>query len=405
MNDHFRDKMQITADRARKMLNTMSDSISKHKIEFGLDTFHQRYSKGALANLRGLTRKIVEKSINEMEAAGYKFDKKLNGSVEVYDLTVEQVIDIYKHRGHKALREKFERGYVVFLCNLKGGVSKTVSTVNIAQALRCHSEMLQHDLKVLVLDIDPQSSASMFMSHKNSIGTIDNTVVQAVFQDLTREELLDEFVIPTQVPGVDIIPSSIADAFIASQWEALCVQRFGSDINPFEALSRNVCEKLINDYDFIFIDCGPHLDSLLKSALCAADVLVTPLPPSTVDLHSTLQYVTRIPEMLDHLEAEGAATNLKGHLAFMSKYSQSEQDINSSMIANAVFAEDMMMASIPELSAFKRCAETFDTVVSVHPGSYTGDSKALKKARESLDQFTLALFQHISRIRGSEYGF
>ena len=49
MNEHFKARMRTTADRARKMLNTMSDSITQHKIEFGLDTFHQRYSKGALA--------------------------------------------------------------------------------------------------------------------------------------------------------------------------------------------------------------------------------------------------------------------------------------------------------------------------------------------------------------------
>ncbi|MGI2098562.1 AAA family ATPase [Shewanella glacialipiscicola] len=396
----FTKKMIGIADRARKVLTSMSESVSNQKIEFETDTFHLRYSKGAVGNLPLLTRKIVEKSMREMEAEGYQFSKKMNGSVEVYDLPIGQVIDIYKHRKITPLRKKFNRGLVLFICNLKGGVSKTVSTVNIAHSLRCHPNLLQHDLRILILDGDPQSSASMFLNHKHAIGTVDNTTIQAILADLTREELLEHFVLPTQIQGVDMIPASIADGFIAEQWVNLCKEQFGNDVNPWELFKKNVTNRLINDYDLILIDCGPHLDSILKSTLCATDILITPLPPTTVDLHSTFQYIERLPQIIDDLERSGAEINILGHLAYMTRFSHTEQDNDSSMIANAVFGEDLMLTNIPELSAFKRCAETFDTVISVHPDNYTGDSRSLKKARTAIDAFSLTLFQHISRLRG-----
>lgn len=75
-----------------------------------------------------------------------------------------------------------------------------------------------------MIDLDPQSSATMFLDHRQSIGSIETTAAQAMLQNVTREELLNEFVLPSVVQGVDVIPASIEDAFIASQWEILCAE-------------------------------------------------------------------------------------------------------------------------------------------------------------------------------------
>ncbi|MCD8549881.1 MAG: AAA family ATPase [Shewanella xiamenensis] len=399
MATEFLSKINVIADRAKIALQTMSNAVQSHKDEFGLNEFYLSFTKGVVSQLSGLNRRSVEKAMAEMEANGYEFGRKKIGAVEGYDFSIEQVIDIYKHRGFAPLRDKYAEGLVLFFSNLKGGVSKTLSTVSIAQSLRCHRDLLQYDIKCLVLDIDPQSSATMYLNQRSSIGEIDNTVVQAVFNDVSREQLLSDFVLPSQVPGVDIIPASIADGFIAAEWESICKEQFGDDFNPYEALYKNVIQKLKGDYDFIFIDAGPHLDAALKAGLCASDILVTPLPPSRVDMHSTLQYISNLPSILNRLIENGAELRLKGHLAFMTKFSQSAQDIDSSILANSVFAEDFMMSSIPELSAFKRCAETFDTVISVHPSLYGGAGKSLANAKDALDSFSLALFQHVSRLR------
>ncbi len=65
--------------------------------------------------------------------------------------------------------------------------------------------------------------------------------------------------------------------------------------NIHAVLKENIIDKLQHDYDFIFLDSGPHLDAFLKTALGAADLMLTPLPPATVDFHSSLKFVASLP--------------------------------------------------------------------------------------------------------------
>ncbi len=70
-------------------------------------------------------------------------------------------------------------------------------------------------------------------------------------------------------------------------------------------LKKTIIDRIAGDYDFVFIDTGPHLDPFLLNGLAASDLLLTPTPPAQVDFHSTLKYLTRLPEMLERLEEEG----------------------------------------------------------------------------------------------------
>ncbi|MDT8486038.1 ParA family protein, partial [Escherichia coli] len=127
----------------------------------------------------------------------------------------------YAHRKIPKYRDIHKSPYVIFVVNLKGGVSKTVSTVTLAHALRVHQDLLRHDLRILVIDLDPQASSTMFLDHTHSIGSILETAAQAMLNDLDAETLRKEVIRPTIVPGVDVIPASIDDGFVASQWKEL----------------------------------------------------------------------------------------------------------------------------------------------------------------------------------------
>lgn len=142
----------------------------------------------------------MEQAIKEMEDAGYDFNKKRVGNVEQYALTVQNVIDIYAHRKIPKYREIHQSPYVIFVVNLKGGVSKTVSTVTLAHALRVHQDLLRHDLRILVIDLDPQASSTMFLDHTHSIGSILETAAQAMLNDVDAETLRNEVIRPTIIP-------------------------------------------------------------------------------------------------------------------------------------------------------------------------------------------------------------
>ncbi|WP_252148033.1 AAA family ATPase, partial [Escherichia coli] len=215
-------QLHKVAQRANRMLNVLTEQVQLQKDELHANEFYQVYAKAALAKLPLLTRANVDYAVSEMEEKGYVFDKRPAGSSMKYAMSIQNIIDIYEHRGVPKYRDRYSEAYVIFISNLKGGVSKTVSTVSLAHAMRAHPHLLMEDLRILVIDLDPQSSATMFLSHKHSIGIVNATSAQAMLQNVSREELLEEFIVPSVVPGVDVMPASIDDAFIASDWRELC---------------------------------------------------------------------------------------------------------------------------------------------------------------------------------------
>ena len=334
-----------------------------------------------------------------MEDDGYQFNKKQVGNVEQYALPIQNVIDIYAHRKIPKYRDIYKSPYVIFVVNLKGGVSKTVSTVTLAHALRVHQDLLRHDLRILVIDLDPQASSTMFLDHTHSIGSILETAAQAMLNDLDAETLRKEVIRPTIVPGVDVIPASIDDGFVASQWKELVEEHLPGQ-NQYEILRRNIIDRVADDYDFIFIDTGPHLDPFLLNGLAASDLLLTPTPPAQVDFHSTLKYLTRLPEMLEQLEEEGVEPRLSASIGFMSKMTGKRDHETSHSLAREVYASNILDSSLPRLDGFERCGESFDTVISANPQSYPGSAEALKKARTEAERFTKAVFDRIEFVRG-----
>ncbi|GIU40984.1 chromosome partitioning protein ParA [Shewanella colwelliana] len=389
------DGFHTTAGFAKRALEQLTQREIDNQCEFGLDTYYQRYSKSFVSRLPGMSRAIVDKAMTEMENDGYVFGKKLSGKTELYDLTIEQIVDIYAHRKIPKFRDNISEVIVMYLSNLKGGVSKTVSAATLAHGLRTHPMLIQHDIRVLLIDIDPQASSTMFMKHDLAIADMTTTSVQSMLQNPSREELLSEFIYETKVPGVYILPCTIADGFIASDWHNLCEQHL-PDQNPYMILRENIIEKIKHDFDFCLLDTGPHLDPLLMNSIVAADVLATPLPPAQVDLHSTLQYTSRLPAILTNLEQRGVSRLPRHHLAFMTKMSKSSQDQDALAVAKAVFREELVDTTLPNLSAFQRCGETFDTVLTANPDYYNGDKRALSSAKKAVEDFTFSVFHHVS---------
>lgn len=394
------DEKQVlkVAQRSERMLMSLTEQIQAQKEELHENAFYQVYAKAALAKLPKLTRASVDYAVNEMEENGYPFDKRAAGSSTKYAMSIQNIIDIYHHRGVPKYRDRHAEAFTLFVGNLKGGVSKTVSTVSLAHALRAHPHLLFEDLRILVIDLDPQSSATMFLNHERSVGLVEATAAQAMLQNVEREVLLNEFIVSSIIPGVDVLPASIDDAFIASRWEELCAEHLPNQ-NVHAVLYENVVVKLTKDYDLIFIDSGPHLDAFLKNAIAASDLLMTPVPPAQVDFHSTLKYLTRLPELIGIIEESGVPCRLLGNIGFMSKLSNKADHKLCHSLAKEIFGGDMLDAALPRLDGFERCGESFDTVISANPATYVGSSEALKNARSAAEDFAKAVFDRIEFIR------
>ena len=151
------------------------------------------------------------------------------------------------------------------LVNLKGGVGKTTSAVNLAAAFA------RGGLKVLVVDLDPQGSASL------SLGVRREDVTTSVAQVLAGKAEAAEAVQESTVTGVDLLASSLDLAGID-----LTLAR---KQDPHKFLKKALAP-LRRRYDVMVFDCPPGLSILGLNALVAADAYVVPLTPHLLDVEA-----------------------------------------------------------------------------------------------------------------------
>ncbi|MGB3251498.1 AAA family ATPase [Buttiauxella gaviniae] len=387
-----------TALKANEILKAYTREINSIRKDADQTEYKQTYSRNKVSTFPKLTRRSVDVAVKNLEESGYEFNMITKGHVQQYGLTIADITKIYEYNEIPKYRDKYKEPVVIYVVNLKGGVSKTVSTVTLAHTFRVHPDLIRQDLRILVIDFDPQASSTMFLNHNYSIGSVTETAAQAIINNISEENLRQHIIKPTMIPGVDIIPASIDDAFVASEWVSL-VEKHLPGMSPYEVLKKNLIDRVANDYDFIFLDTGPHLDALMLNALAASDFLLTPTPPSQVDFHSTMKYLTRVPEMLEKLENSGIEIRLKGHIGFMSKMTNKSDHKAAHSIARDVFGSSILDTTLPRLDGFERCGEMFDTIVTANPQTYPGSLDALKKAKDEADNFAISVFDRIELIR------
>jgi chromosome partitioning protein len=146
---------------------------------------------------------------------------------------------------------------VVAVCNQKGGVGKTTTTINLGAALA------QFGRRVLLVDFDPQGALSVGLGIQPH--ELDLTIYNLLMERGTSGS---EVVVKTSVAGMEMLPSNID----LSGAEVQLVHEVGR-----EFVLGGVLEPLLPDYDIVLIDCQPSLGLLTVNALACADGIIVPL--------------------------------------------------------------------------------------------------------------------------------
>lgn len=170
---------------------------------------------------------------------------------------------------------------IISMCNQKGGVGKTTTTINLGAAL------VELGYKVLLVDFDPQGSLSV------GLGVNPHTLEHSIYNLLLSKQCtVDEVVRPTSVPELDILPSNI-------DLSAAEVQLV-SEVAREQTLTR-VLAPLRSRYDFILIDCAPSLGLLTINALTASDYVIMPLECEFFALRGIALLTDTISKVADRL--------------------------------------------------------------------------------------------------------
>ena len=163
---------------------------------------------------------------------------------------------------------------VIAIANQKGGVGKTTTTVNLGAAL---AEMGQ---RVLLIDLDPQANASTGLGINPR--AIEKNMYDVLLGDTPLEDTLEPVV---DVEGLFVAPSSLDLAGA----EIELVPGFNRERRLIDALS-----PIVDDYDFVFIDCPPSLGLLTINALVAATEVLVPIQCEYYALEGVGQLVRNV---------------------------------------------------------------------------------------------------------------
>jgi len=170
---------------------------------------------------------------------------------------------------------------VVALCNQKGGVGKTTSTINLGAALT------EYGRRVLLVDFDPQGALSV------GLGVQPHQLDRTVYDVLMESSVgLDDVLLKTNVPGMDLVPSNID----LSAAEVQLVNEVARE----QTLARALAPAL-PDYDLVLIDCQPSLGLLTVNALTAADEVVIPLECEFFSLRGVALLIDTIEKVRERL--------------------------------------------------------------------------------------------------------
>ncbi len=145
---------------------------------------------------------------------------------------------------------------VVAVCNQKGGVGKTTTTINLGAALAAHGR------RVLLVDFDPQGSLSV------GLGMDAHNLEKSIYDVLLGSTHVTEVLERTAVEGMDLVPSNI----VLSAAELQLVNEVARE----QTLARSIAP-VLSDYDIVLIDCQPALGLLTVNALTAAHGVLVPL--------------------------------------------------------------------------------------------------------------------------------
>ena len=211
--------------------------------------------------------------------------------------------------------------------NVKGGVGKTATVVNLAHRAAITGQ--GNGTRTLIFDLDPQGAASYYFRAAPKVRKRGKSLVQGKVN-------VREAITPTDFEGLDLIPSDFSFRNLDVVLDAAK--------DPGKSLAR-VVRPLAKRYEHVFLDCPPSISRLSENVFNAADALLVPIIPTTLSLRA-----------LDQLNGFLAKRNERSPLVlpFFSMFDRRKR-LHRELIQDLCLAHpDILRSAVPSASAVER---------------------------------------------------
>lgn len=221
----------------------------------------------------------------------------------------------------------------IAIANQKGGSGKTTTSVNLAATLG------ELGRRVLVIDLDPQHSATAWFGCKDS-----GKGLYALFVDNGD---FSEVIQTTGVPGVDLAPSSA--------WLVGVERILAGEVGAEQILRRNLAKLPADRWDYVLIDCPPTLGILTVNALAAAQELLVPVEAHVMALSGLAQLLHTVEVVKERINADLAvsgilACRVDARTRHAREVVEQLRERNGSLVYQTVIRENIRLAECPSFA-------------------------------------------------------
>ena len=368
-------KQQMLQPDAEKSAPKISLSELAAVYETDYDKFRKRFAYQA-----SLGKELPIGFVKNSDGDLVEYDGKTKTKV-LYPLTdISKIV--------KALYPQWTRpdgvdGVVVTICNYKGGVTKSTTTVSYAQVLTLRG------LKVLVIDFDPLGTSTKWLATKPI--TREECCVNLFAE---QEGSLRDYILPSYWPGIDLVPAHQLLQNVESHFHNLLHSSGPSSVQyvPKEIV------KLKADYDVILIDTPPSLNNLTLSALFSSDGIVMPLVPSNPDIESASDFWRLYIDTCRVMGIQASHELFQFVRILISKADMSSKSTQNMIDwINNSYPNKVMRTQIPKAAAVATAADSFGTV-------FDDASDLSRGAKTSRDQMRAIYASSTSELASLIYG-
>jgi cellulose biosynthesis protein BcsQ len=286
-------------------------------------------------------------------------------------------------------------GTIISTVNMKGGVGKTTLTVNLATCLAKH-----HNKRVLVLDLDSQISATLslispheFAKLRKKKHTLSYLLDNLINPNPWSKLEIQDIIVPNicNIDGLELLPGDIElyDEYQVS--EMLHQQAVENDEKEFQrvwdnferVLIKQILDTVIDEYDFIILDCAPGYNLLTRSGIAASNYYLLPARPEPLSLVGIQLLERRIAKLKEsHKNIQPLDVNLLGIVFILSAGGLMGRYYKQVMkrVKDDFYPEQLFEQAIPMDVNVAKAVDLFTPVSIAMPNS--AGSKAFTKLTE-----------------------